>query len=72
MKKTQVVDGIEMYVVDLDEVPEPNTWGVGVEQHYAAALNAAIRDGLITEPGKYGIHIDFKGDWNWTAYKLTD
>lgn len=55
----QIVDGREVYVVEFDTVPElPITWNSDEEEPYAKALHAAIENGLITEPGKYGIHVE--------------
>lgn len=54
----QTIDGLKVYIVDFDTMPElPITWSTPEEQPYALALEAAIQDGTITEPGKYGIHL---------------
>lgn len=54
----QNIDGYDVYVVDFATMPElPITWKTDEEKPFAQALQAAIRDGVITEPGKYGIHI---------------
>lgn len=54
----QTIDGVEVYIVDFDTMPEmPITWSTPEEQPYALALEAAIRNGIVTEPGKYGIQI---------------
>jgi len=54
----QIIDGYDVFVVDLDTMPElPITWNTEEEKPYALALAAAIQQGVITEPGKYGIHI---------------
>lgn len=62
----QTVDGhADVYVVDFDIMPElPITWTRSEEAPYAMALDAAIRNGVVTEPGKYGITINTK------AYRL--
>lgn len=41
---------------------------------YAEALDAAIREGVITEPGKYGIHIyyDKNSVCHWEAHKIIE
>lgn len=58
----QTVDGREVFVVDFDTMPElPITWSPGF-QPYALALEAAIQEKLITEPGKYGIEIIHTAD----------
>jgi hypothetical protein len=52
----QTVDGLDVYVVDFDTMPElPITWNTLAEKPYAKALDDAIRSNIITEPGKYGI-----------------
>lgn len=54
----QIIDDKEVYVVEFDTLPElPITWDNEDEMLYAIALGAAINDGIITEPGKYGIAI---------------
>ena len=54
----QTVDGYDVFVVDFDTMPElPITWNNSEEEPYAKALQAAIQDGVIKEPGKYGIQI---------------
>lgn len=54
----QTVDGREVFVVDFDTVPQPPiTWATEEEKPYALALDSAIREKLVTEPGKYGIHV---------------
>jgi hypothetical protein len=47
---------------------DPNFRKTGV---YAEALNAAIETGVITEPGKYGIHIDTKTNC-WNVFKIIE
>lgn len=55
----QIVDGTEVFVVDLEALPElPITWSTAEEEPYAKALDHAIRTGVITEPGKYGIELE--------------
>ncbi len=56
----QTVDGREnVYVVDFDTMPEtPINWQTKEEKPYAIALGEAILEGIITEPGKYGIVVD--------------
>jgi hypothetical protein len=54
----QTVDGRDVYVIDFATMPElPITAGSLEDAPYAAALDDAIRTGVITEPGKYGIEI---------------
>lgn len=38
---------------------------------YADALTAAIETGVITEPGKYGIHIDRQTN-RWEVFKIVE
>lgn len=55
----QTVDGRHVYVVEFDTMPElPITWKDNQEALYAQALTDAIQNGVITEPGKYGISLD--------------
>ncbi len=53
----QVIEDRLVYVVEFDTMPELPITGEGYERPYAEALTAAIREGLITEPGKYGVHV---------------
>lgn len=83
----QVIDGLSVYVVDFDTMPELPVTGYTPEElayenfvksvvgpnlngtlgqvcggfrpkaTYAKALTDAIETGIITEPGKYGIHL---------------
>jgi hypothetical protein len=55
----QTVDGRRVYVVEFDTMPElPITWKDNQEALYAQALTDAIQNGVIKEPGKYGITLD--------------
>lgn len=58
----QNVDGLDVYVVDITEPPLTllpiHDGGERYLRPYADALDAAIRTGVITKPGKYGIYID--------------
>ena len=38
---------------------------------YAHALQLAIETGIITEPGKYGIHVDHKTR-RWDVFKIVE
>lgn len=65
----QTVDGREVYVVEFDTMPElPITWMTQEEEPYARALAAAIHNKVVTEPGKYGVHIDHDADGKF--YKI--
>jgi len=58
----QIVNGRTVYVVEFNTMPELPITGLGIEHPYAVALTSAIEDGTVTEPGKYGIHVDRKDD----------
>jgi hypothetical protein len=64
----QTVDGTEVFVVDLEALPElPITWNNAEEEPYAKALDHALRTGVITQPGKYGIELEVpksRADYN--------
>ena len=53
----QTIDGIPVYVVEFSEVPGYVYSEDGWSAPYAEALTQAIKDRIITKPGKYGIHI---------------
>jgi hypothetical protein len=54
----QTIDGYYVFVVDFETMPKlPINWKTEEEKPYALALAIAIHEGVITEPGKYGIHI---------------
>lgn len=38
---------------------------------YAEALTSAIATGIVTEPGKYGIHIDIETN-RWEVFKIIE
>lgn len=67
----QIIDNVPVYIVDLVEMPELPVVGTGFEQYYAQALTMAIQGGLITEPGKYGIEVNFS-DFTWKVYGITE
>lgn len=55
----QTIEGITVYVVDFDTMPElPITGRNETEGLYAEALTAAIQTGVIREPGKYGLEVN--------------
>ncbi len=62
----QIVEGIPVYVVDLDTMPELPIVGTGIDQYYAEALTDALRNGVVTKPGKYGIYIN----WHIDTYQV--
>lgn len=71
----QMVDDKIVYVVDFDTMPDLPITGTDVERPYADALTEAIRTGVISEPGKYGIHVDFTNfplTFNWSAFKIKE
>lgn len=55
----QTVQGKKVFVVDFTELPELPITDDGAPELklYAEALDDAIRTGLISKPGKYGIQI---------------
>lgn len=57
----QKVAGVKLYIVNLTEDPKsllPIRGGWDPRHRpYARALDTAIRQGVITEPGKYGIKL---------------
>lgn len=74
MMPLQIVDGIPLYIVVLPENPIsllPIRYDDPIEKLYANALEIAIREGIVTEAGKYGIHIDFANN-NWTIHKIIE
>lgn len=66
----QTIDGIPVYVVDIQEMPELPIKAHNLEEApYALALEVAIRDGVITEPGKYGILVE---GTNFNIYRIQE
>lgn len=67
----QIIQGQTVFVVDLPELPElPITdGGVPEMKPYAEALESAIRDGIVTKPGKYAIRISTLLDL--TGYEIS-
>jgi hypothetical protein len=61
----QTIQDRNVFVVDLKVLPElPITdGGLPALKPYAAALELAILNGIIKEPGKYGIEVDPVKDW---------
>lgn len=73
----QTVNGREVYVVDLVTMPAvPITWSTAEEEPYAKALDNAIRDRVIRQPGKYGIALEPSADpnlpYNYSVYVITE
>ena len=71
----QYVDGHYVYVVELETLPCTPIVGTGIEQSYAQALTTAIRDGVITKPGKYAIELNFmsgNGTIPWHVYEVQE
>lgn len=68
----QNIQGINMFVVEFDTIPElPITATTDSEAIYAIALQRAIVDGTITEGGKYGITVDLN-TMTWTIYWIIE
>lgn len=60
----QIVDGREVFVVDLKEIPElPIRWENEEEKPYARVLAMAIMSGVIVFPGKYALEVT-GSHWN--------
>ena len=56
----QNIDGYDIHIVEFDTEPTlPIIWAddEAMPGPHAAALSFAIRDKIITKPGKYGVHI---------------
>lgn len=69
----QIVQGRAVYVVDLKTLPALPVVGTGYEQYYAEALTRALLDGVVTEPGKYGIELYYeKGIQKYNIYLIID
>lgn len=62
----QNIDGHRVFVVDLPSIPQlPITdGGIRSLRPYADALELAILQRIIKEPGKYGIEIDTPNHYN--------
>ncbi len=59
----QTIQNRLVYVVEFNAMPKmPITWNTEEEKPYAIAFTSAIRSGIITAPGKYGIHLETKKD----------
>jgi len=66
------VNGKQLYVVHLDEIPDLPITGEGyVQKQYAGALTQAIATGMIKEPGIYGIEVEFPST-KWSVYQITE
>lgn len=70
----QIIEGRPVYVVDLPEILElPITMGGDFKLlPYARALSAAIREGVITKPGKYAIELTIYLDPAWNVYAIKE
>jgi hypothetical protein len=70
----QTINGRECYVAVLTQSPQiylpVGDDGDPQLTPYANALDTAIRTGVITEPGKYGIEV--KTDGAWMAYAIIE
>ncbi len=67
----QTVQGKPVYVVEFDTMPELPITGIGWEAPYAKGLTEAILTRVITEPGKYGIHVDYETN-RWEAHRIIE
>lgn len=58
----QKIEGKLVYVVEFDTLPDlPITWEKPEEEPYARCLQQALEQGVITDPGKYSIKLEFDG-----------
>ena len=56
----QVIDGREVFVVELTGFPRENlpiTWKTEKERPYAIALDSAIRARIVKTAGKFGVYV---------------
>ncbi|QEQ93899.1 hypothetical protein SEA_KARDASHIAN_34 [Streptomyces phage Kardashian] len=70
----QNIDGKTVYVVVIPEGPSQFPYNDGGNPEltpYAQALNAACMMGLVQEPGKYGIEIDFS-TMAWAIHRVIE
>lgn len=73
----QIIDGREVFVVEINGFPRsllPVTWESPAERPYAIALDSAIKAGIVTAPGKYGIHVttDKANNDTYNIYKIIE
>lgn len=70
----QVIDGKEVYVVELTDRPwSIHSGGDPKLAPYAMALNFALQDGIVTGPGKYAIHVDLElEDPTWNVFRVIE
>jgi hypothetical protein len=70
----QKVDGKRLYLVNLLAMPKLPIHSMDSPElaPYAKALNEAIEQKVITEPGQYGIEVyqDEFHELRWNAYKI--
>lgn len=68
----QIVDGLGVFVVDFATMPElPIRGDLPGSSDYAWALTDAIETGIVTEPGKYGIHVS-QDRQRYDIYKIIE
>lgn len=71
----QTIDGIDVFVIVLSEDPTTMLPITSPDAPslvpYAQALDAAIREGVVKEPGKYGISITDSGQ-HWNVFKIIE
>jgi hypothetical protein len=74
LEMIQFVEDQLVYIVDFDTMPNLPIVGTGIEQYYAEALTDALKNGKITEPGKYAISIDwtFGSERKYTIFKVIE
>jgi hypothetical protein len=80
--KLQKIQGRNVYVVDLPEIPQLPIYAINRPAlpaynykpelaPYAEALDAAIRQGIVSQPGKYAIEID-KSMNTWQIFAVQE
>jgi hypothetical protein len=69
----QTIQGRDVFVVDLQELPQlpVNDGGSPELAPYAQALTTAIMQGVIKEPGKYGIEVTKSGE-HWNVFAINE
>jgi hypothetical protein len=70
----QTIDGRDVFVVELKDFPPPmpiNAGGSPELQPYAEALTAAITQGVVNKPGKYGIEVS-ASIRKWNVFEIIE
>lgn len=71
----QNIEGTNVFVVDLTDHPRAylpvHDGGNRLLRPYADALDAAIRTGVVTKPGKYAVEVNLLAQ-RWNVYKIEE